>query len=149
MRLLALTACTALIACDASAPAQEVVVEIRADRAVYDASADLRIQVAAVNLADRPVYYVCNGFQHVLERREEDDWTEIGAWYTRYAFYCDPVRLEPGSQVADIPPLTEPRVGDVVLTPGTYRIRSEFYEDAQLTALVATAEVVSVPFEIR
>ena len=149
MRLLALTTCVLLIACDASAPAQEVAVEIRADQAIYDASSDLRIEISAVNVADRPVYYFCNGFQHVLERRDESGWTEIGFWYGRFQYYCDPVQLEPGSQVADIPPITEPRVGDTALLPGTYRVRSDFYEDATLTVPVATSEVVSVPFEIR
>ncbi|WP_420457167.1 hypothetical protein [Rubrivirga sp.] len=139
-----------LLACDAGGPAPGVTIEIRADRAVYAAtSGDVHIDVGAVNVSDRTVYYECNGFQHTLERREDETWVEIGSWYLRLAVACYPRRLEPGEAVLDLPPITRLRVGDFALSAGTYRVRSEFFEDERQTVPVPSSEVVSVPFEIR
>lgn len=150
MRPLVLAAAVLLLAFDAGAPAPDVTIEIRADRAVYAAtSGDIHIDVAAVNVSDRVVYYECNGFQHTLERLEGETWVEIGFWYGRYLWCYGPRPLGPGEAVLDLPPITTLRVGDVALSAGTYRVRSEFFEDERQTVPVPSSEVVSVPFEIR
>ena len=149
MRLLALIAVVSLVACDTGMAEQDAFVEIKTDRPVYTVSADLRIEVVAANVSERPLYYACNGMQHKLERLVGRQWVEVGPWYGRYFFYCDPSRLEPGEASSDIPPITRPEDNGITLSPGTYRIQSVFFKDVGLTDAVAADAVTSVPFEIR
>ena len=136
-----------LAACDSDpvSTAEAQSVELLTDKRTYFRSSGPYIRVSLANTSDRVLYIASPSFDTVLDKREGDEWVEIGAWYTTGGISI-PTGLEPGTY-RTWPALTV-SAPVFMLEPGEYRIRTEVYEDEQLERLLPEEELVSEPFEI-
>lgn len=119
--------------------------ELLTDKRTYYRSSGPYINVSLANVSDRVLYIASPSFDTVLDKRKDDNWVEVGAWYTIGGIGA-PTRLEPGTY-RTWPALTV-REPVFLLEPGQYRIRTKVYEDEQLERLQLDEDLVSEPFEI-
>ena len=139
---LLIQAALALVGCghESCAPVILWDVELVTDRLEYTLVDTVWAEVR--NLGDKPIYWMSCSPAFQLERRTDDSWDMLGAWY----YYClGPMRpVEIGAH--DVLPVPLLVFGSLDFGPGTYRIRAYLFGSKGFANRLPDENSLTLPF---